>query len=245
MNSPNSPTSTNSDLIWVDTDTLRRYIACNESIENIFGEYDGKNIIKYNNLLCDHESCGLHPRNSRKGKIISQSFYSALLDSIRSEFDSARNSQKKIALSHCEINTSKNLFCELCKNDYVNALSQKIITMERLRYIFDAFDPKESDILPQTFLVDGDHNEATDDCVFAVSRKFASQLRSNVVNIMKTSNNVANLKVENGNEFVTTNDSVAEGLDSIDFSRVFGEEPINANITCKTTDDRAVPIMIG
>ena len=78
-------TRSESDLVWVETTLLRRFFSCKDGLDDIFHESAVKKDARGANgrLLFSHPT-GLHPKEARKGKLITRELY-AELDKIISE----------------------------------------------------------------------------------------------------------------------------------------------------------------
>lgn len=192
-----------------------------------------QSVLQHRKYLCSHEFPGLHPRIARRGKLLSRQSYDAYVRSLNEErltFIGDTASCSDIPVSDCLIGPANNLVCDDCLMEYRSELSQKLKLAEALVRIFHDLDQKETKCSLNCGAVEPSDSHANE-YTYIVSRKFATWFRSKVSRFMKH------------NASVIAAESVAGGLDSIDFSEF--EMKNSENLSSCSSVDESVAVRVN
>jgi hypothetical protein len=204
------------DSVWVDARLLRRFLSCNDRLDDELGRSGGKSIIQHRHLLCSHANGGLNPRIARKGKFLPKAAYEAYASRLLEEQDAVMGGlDSKREVSDCTIVPTENLFCETCCEDYRLRLTEKVLTIKALKSLYDSLDPTENSLSLELDVNETEGNEC-DRYAYIVSRKFITWFRNKVASLMKTAapgDGILRLVKESPEEEI---ECVAEGLDALD-----------------------------
>jgi hypothetical protein len=189
------------DMVWVETSFLLQFMSCMDRNFK-FVESENEAILRHRKLLCSHKHPRLHPRVARRGKLLTKKSYDAYIAALQNEISvHCASNLNDSALNDYLIVPIDNLICEECSREYRSELSDKLKLAQTLIRLYRDLDPKEKKLPP-----DETGGNECDQEAFIVSRKFITWFRNKFLRFIKQ----CTLSI--GAE------SVAEGLDCIDFS---------------------------
>lgn len=236
------------DLVWVESTPLLQFMSCRDRLRERLEQSD-RAVLQHHDLLCSHETPGLHPRVARKGKLLPKLAYEAYIAALRVEKrDILGRDTDENSFNDCLILPTDNLICQDCAQEYRSELSQKLKRVLAMKYIYDSLDPKENKFTLERGLGEAWGNES-DRYAYIVSRKFVTWFRNKVVRFMKRAGSAEAKCVECESQFIALSaENEAEGLDGLDLSEFSvskdektGIEPddvgvavrVNGPITCE------------
>ncbi|GFH52133.1 hypothetical protein CTEN210_08609 [Chaetoceros tenuissimus] len=165
--------------IWVEGSTLRRFLSCDDGMEDIIGNANGP-ILKHNMFICKHGK-GIHPDVSNGGKLLTELQFQSYCHILHSEkLEINKNSTDPHLgtgyenIYDIKISTNSNLYCSECDKDHRNEIESKV---DRFRLFIDLYDQ----------LGNYAFSHFNNDQIFAISRSSASALRKFALKVLKTS----------------------------------------------------------
>jgi hypothetical protein len=222
---PESPREVRNEdsFVWVEADFLRKFL----SLENVLDENfrSPGPLLKHKHLLCEHGQ--LHPKIARKGKLLPRSLYDVYVSLLRGEQLLLRKQSRLIydkedEINDCIITPSKNLICDTCSQSYRNDLKGKLDHLRNIKDLYHFLD-SSLDEKPEYY-----HEEENPICpedafVYIISKKMATLYKNAVKALMKTLAKVEEGAVLDNETLRGSNNSVFEGIDSIDLSAFQGD----------------------
>jgi len=191
------------DDVWVDAELLRKFVSCEDRLEELLQIPPGEPILQHQVLLCEHKT-GLHPRVARKGKLIPRAAYKSYIEILAKERclfqEEGENGRFLENLNDCIITPKKNLACTECSESYRKELESKLELVELLKFLYNRLDKSGSfDQNVSSFqnLWDSDSESEeeynfADQNVYVVSRSFATAFREKIAkDLLRGLNNAA------------------------------------------------------
>lgn len=211
------PTRSTESKVWVDSNFLRRFLSCEDDLEDLFRNALRSNTIyKRESFLCEH-SQGLNPRKARQGKLISSDMYDALESILRHEYEMFLDDRSEDTKLACQLTLMDNKFidgdnltCRECGISYQQETAKKHELFDTLISINDALIPGENDI------TEVDDTEDSPD-VYAVSRTWVTNFKE----YMKKKVREMKTPPIRGSEEVVN--SLCGGIDVLDLKELTGE----------------------
>ena len=169
--------------VWVEGSTLRRFLSCDDAMEDIIGNANGP-ILKHDKLICTHGK-GIHPVVSNGGKLLTESqfqSYCEILHNEKLEINKYSNSKDShLGKGHeniydIKVSTNSNFYCEECDKDQRKEIESKV---DRFRLFIDLYDQLGNE--------NDEFSHFSNDQIFAISRSSASALRKFALKVLKTS----------------------------------------------------------
>ncbi|CAJ1953284.1 unnamed protein product [Cylindrotheca closterium] len=203
-------------LIWVDADTLRKFLRLDDGLdERIRSEGP---ILCHKPLLCKHTK--LHPVTSRRGKILHRSTFNAYVSLLKAEQSRFREESKLCGDCNpvCDvvISLSKNLICDQCSKSYSSLLATRLKLLKDIKELYDCLDPSLDNRDLQFYSEGEDFDCSGDAFVFAVSKRMVTRYRNSFKGLI---HKFSKLNDETaGSKLASKEDSYLEGLDRLDLS---------------------------
>lgn len=161
---------------WVDGEILRRFMSCEDPMDDILRNAN-EPILKHRDILCEHG--GLHPRVSRRGKLLSPESYKAYTSLLYAEkqliMKDRGTSCGKIKCD-LHISTKSNLRCTICAEKYKAELKEKLDKFRCLAKLYHALDPSNDILISE---------QRDDEELYVVSRIFVTNFRKFALKLMK------------------------------------------------------------
>jgi hypothetical protein len=230
--------------VWVEADFLRRFLSCRDGLESELktGNSIVSDVLQQELVLCEHKEPGLHPREARRGKLLTRPMYDALVARLKVERgELIGKTWSDDDMEDPIISLTKNLICAECSVEYQMELYEKLDILSNALTLYHQLDNKTAEC--DTSYEPGTTFEKEEErYVYIVSKKFATAFRNRVSGIMKQVA-PADLTCVPDMGFTSNNavESMAEGIDAIGSSELYFKDitdpnfdvRINSNITCE------------
>lgn len=234
--------------IWVPGDFVRRYFSCDDPFNGEL-EYDvTDDVIKVNESLCLHGQKGVHPRDARRGKLLSSVAYETIFQSLGQERAALLAGGGVVSalenLDGFAVTPSENMYCQECVDDYHLSLRPKVELLQDYLFLFEELDTKSEDASLQydpgtIFSCDQEKY------VYVVHRKFCSTLREHIKKIMKKVAVADADSIPVDEKLLPKHESLAEGIDVLDLKDIdiMGNASENDNSSIDTSVNQAITCM--
>jgi hypothetical protein len=233
----------NETYAWVDGDALKKFLACDRSLDDRLRSSEP--IVCPKSLLCPHDR--LHPRVARRGKLLLKPLfdaYVALLEGERKLLCETGPAENESDVVGCVITPSENLLCDPCSGTYANELVTKLEFVRNVKALYFAVLDENA----------GFCFSAEDEYVYAVVKTSISKFRTLAEDLMKSVKTFDEGGVPAGSSVKDSVHLTFNGIDDIDISSFpncsapFGDaensksktgsdddelEELNRKITCK------------
>ena len=165
--------------VWVDGGTLRRFMSCEDTMDDILSSPD-KPILIVKDHICEHGK-GIHPKDAHKGKWLSKQCFEVYLSLLKAEkqlrLEGSGKDSENCSQTLCDVLVTKsNLRCITCEKEYKTSLQEKVDKINLLMKLYCDLAPSIDNIDIQ--------NESNEE-VFAVYRPFTTALRKFALKFMK------------------------------------------------------------
>lgn len=222
------PTRSTESKVWVDSNFLRRFLSCEDDLEDLFrNAIESNTLYKRESFLCEH-SQGLNPRKARQGKLLSMEMYDALESILRHEYEmflDDRSEDTKLArqltLMDQKFIDGENLTCQDCGVSYQQETAKKYELFDTLISINDGLLPGLND------LTTVDETEDSPD-IYVISRTWVNSFREYM---KKKVREMETPPVRGAEEVIN---SLCGGIDVVDLKEVTGERKTDGY---KSTDN--------
>ncbi len=127
--------------VWIDSSILRRFLSCDDSLEEIFQNANVASILNNKSYLCTHSN-GLNPNVACRGKLIPLEIYQAVKEIIEEEYDTflryesdgnkthSINGARNKPLQEYVFNKDSNLRCKKCGLSHQSEMREKLKCLE-------------------------------------------------------------------------------------------------------------------
>lgn len=231
-------------LIWVPGRLLHTYLECRPDVEFDCLLESSDPIIQNNDLRCVHGN-GLPPRVARTGKLLPLHMYDALVGLLRGERALLRgelysNSLEDVDIEDHMIGSDLNMICEECSTLHRDELSKKLRKIRLAKALFDALDPKISD-LKLHYGEDEAPKSDEDRFAFVISKAAVTKFRKQITLMLKSLSNIG-AGGELASKISSGASTLSEGLGALEISSWDSEggkmssdfRNFNDTITCKS-----------
>jgi hypothetical protein len=138
----------NEPAVWIDGGRLRQYMLCTDDLEVRLRNQGAHEFLRNEvEFLCDHGA--LLPRKSHRGKLLSDSLYSALVKVIMDEQFLLLGDTASIVNASGSRNTALRIYpssqvvCDLgCVSDYQNRVKNNLSILRKIVSLYNHLDPK-------------------------------------------------------------------------------------------------------
>lgn len=216
------------DFFWIDAEFLRRFMSCEKTLEDEMNDEGSRRFVDVHGIRCKHYPCGVGPRLARKGKLLPRCMFESLMMILKIEGGDRMP---------CMV-SSDQIACEKCDESFKLQLSTQLQRLRKIVYLYEKFDPKEEERLPQSGEGNSDEDAARSD-VFLVSRKFITAFRAEVAKLMKRASAAEVTGPIDSDLLLTSGDFMGEGLDALHLESFLNGKAcndvdftVNTSITC-------------
>ena len=228
------PASTRDEqTVLVDAQRLTQFLSCSPSQSS-----DKTNDVEEQFLIrsedCRHEL--MHPRDVRRGKLLSKPLFDRLAAIIRSEINaSADEPITDVALISSVPSVS---LCHECAETHVIELAQKVETLEEQNELLSALDDARGRARQ---LNEGDEAHGSDkpDLAYAVSKSFDKQFRAHMQRVVKSIGSSECMSIDAVDCSVikfcldSSTQAASQAGGGNEDSEAQAESYVNCSITCK------------
>ena len=227
-------------LVWVETSFLRQFLSCKELLDT---QPICEAIPPDREYLCSHTNPALHPRIARRGKLLPNDAFDALLIIVNDEIHDTAGAHR--TMHDLPIFPLKDIVCKDCTREYRAQLVEKFSFTCAVKSLCDELDPKV--LKCSRYLQAGESiKDASDQYVYIVSRKFVTWFRNKTMRFMKQAicTKGDESKLPSGTS--TSSTSITVGLDGLDINAFWNLKESNFSVVaCGAGDDEDLAVRVN
>lgn len=227
--------------VWVPGKFLRSYFSCNDAFDEFLEHDIIEDVVSVSACLCSHNQKGLHPREARRGKLISSVMYETITQTLAQERAALLSHGDSMEVEHQDgfvVTSSENMYCQECVDEYHLNLRPKVELLDDYLFLYRELDTA-SDDAPLQYGLGPTSDQDQDKYVYLVSRRFCSALRDHVKQIMKRVAPADSDSLKLDENYLPKYETIAEGIEVIDI------KDIQISTTSGDVDNSAIDIYVN
>lgn len=234
--------------VWVPGEFVRRFFSCEDAFDGELENDVTEDVMKTSERLCAHN--GLHPREARRGKLLSSVTYETIIQSLFEERtallaktgtgNALENQDRSV------VTPSENMFCQECVDDFLLNMRPKVELLEDYLFLFEELDTKSEDA-PHLYNPGTKFSRNEEKYVYLVTRKFCTTLRDFVKQIMKKVAPADNESNQVDEKLSPLYECIGEGIEVLDVKKdleIMSKSGENGNGSIDTYVNGAITCML-